>query len=170
MAQCTATAKSTRKQCTRPSILGGTVCRFHGGAAPQVIRKAKERIEATRERLTEEACHISFVDIRDAFDKKGNLLEVWQFPDRLARAIAGIEYEDLIETDKNGKKVKVGRTAKIKMCDKLGGIDKAARLNGLYAAEAPAGGVVTIQLVVTQAGAPQIEGQKPLDIMSLVKQ
>ncbi len=38
--------------------------------------------------------------------------------------------------------------------------------------EGTAGGAggQSIQLVVMQAGAPQIQGQKPLDIMSLVKQ
>ena len=42
--QCTATAKSTGKRCTHPPIHGGSVCRFHGGAAPQVIKKARERL------------------------------------------------------------------------------------------------------------------------------
>ncbi len=42
--QCTATAKSTGKRCTQPPIHGGAVCRYHGGAAPQVIKKARERL------------------------------------------------------------------------------------------------------------------------------
>jgi len=44
MAQCTAKAKSTQERCTRPAIKGGTVCRFHGGGAPQVKNKALQRI------------------------------------------------------------------------------------------------------------------------------
>ena len=44
MAQCTATSKQTKKRCRRPAIRGGTVCRFHGGGAPQVKRKAEERL------------------------------------------------------------------------------------------------------------------------------
>jgi hypothetical protein len=42
--QCTATAKSTRGRCTRPAIAGGTVCRFHGGSAPQVQAAAEQRL------------------------------------------------------------------------------------------------------------------------------
>ena len=43
--QCKATSrKGTR--CGQPAIPGGTVCRYHGGAAPQVIFKAKERLAA----------------------------------------------------------------------------------------------------------------------------
>lgn len=38
--QCTATAKTTGNRCRQPAIRGGTVCRFHGGAAPQVKAKA----------------------------------------------------------------------------------------------------------------------------------
>lgn len=44
MAQCTAKAKSTGKRCGKPAVPGATVCRNHGGAAPQVQRKAQERL------------------------------------------------------------------------------------------------------------------------------
>jgi hypothetical protein len=43
---CTARAKSTGKACTRPAIPGGRVCRFHGGAAPQVREAARQRLAA----------------------------------------------------------------------------------------------------------------------------
>ena len=42
--QCTARSKTSGSRCRRPAIRGGTVCRFHGGAAPQVIKKAQERL------------------------------------------------------------------------------------------------------------------------------
>ena len=41
---CTATAKSTGNRCGNPAIPGGTVCKSHGGAAPQVQRKARLRL------------------------------------------------------------------------------------------------------------------------------
>ena len=47
--QCHATAKATGKRCNRAAILGGRVCYVHGGAAPQVKRKAAERIAALRD-------------------------------------------------------------------------------------------------------------------------
>ena len=146
---------------------------MHGGAAPQVKRAAKARLEATADRILEEMLHISLVDIREAFDRKGNLLDIAKLPDRVAKAIAGVEYEDNYAENKKGERVKVGRTAKIKLWDKLGGLDKIARHLGMYAADkAPesGGAGATIQLVVVQAGAPQLEGQPVVDIMSLVKQ
>jgi hypothetical protein len=46
MAQCTATSKRTHERCKRGSIPGGTVCKHHGGYAPQVRAKAAERLAA----------------------------------------------------------------------------------------------------------------------------
>jgi hypothetical protein len=41
--RCRATSRQGR-QCKQPPIPGGTVCRFHGGGAPQVRRAAEERL------------------------------------------------------------------------------------------------------------------------------
>jgi hypothetical protein len=43
--QCTAISKQTGKQCKAKAIPGGTVCRWHGGAAGQVKAKAAIRAE-----------------------------------------------------------------------------------------------------------------------------
>lgn len=42
--QCTAKAKSTQKRCQQTAIVGGRVCRMHGGSAPQVKRAAAVRM------------------------------------------------------------------------------------------------------------------------------
>ena len=41
---CTATAKSTGKRCGNPPILGGKVCRIHGGRAPQTLAKSARQV------------------------------------------------------------------------------------------------------------------------------
>lgn len=41
---CTATSKATGKRCARRPVPGATVCRVHGGAAPQVQRRAALRL------------------------------------------------------------------------------------------------------------------------------
>jgi len=46
MAQCTANSKQSKTRCRNGSIPGGNVCRFHGGAAPNVKAAAKERLAA----------------------------------------------------------------------------------------------------------------------------
>lgn len=45
-AQCSATSKATGERCRCRPIRGGTVSHKHGGSAPQVKRKAAERIRA----------------------------------------------------------------------------------------------------------------------------
>jgi len=50
--RCTATANSTGERCKQPAIPGGTVCRFHGGGAPQVEEKAQERLDRMADEVT----------------------------------------------------------------------------------------------------------------------
>lgn len=42
--KCSARAKSTGQRCGKYAIPGGTVCRIHGGAAPQVIAVAARKV------------------------------------------------------------------------------------------------------------------------------
>lgn len=42
--RCKAKSKSSGNQCRQSAIPGGTVCRYHGGAAPQVKRAAALRL------------------------------------------------------------------------------------------------------------------------------
>jgi hypothetical protein len=48
MAQCTATAHRTRRQCQKRAVAGATVCLSHGAAAPQVRRVADQRVALQR--------------------------------------------------------------------------------------------------------------------------
>lgn len=50
--RCTKKAKSTGQQCGRPEVPGTAVCRFHGGAAPQVRAKGMERVVEAEARKT----------------------------------------------------------------------------------------------------------------------
>lgn len=46
--------KKTGARCQRPAMLGGTVCRHHGGAAPHVKRAARARLENASLQLAKE--------------------------------------------------------------------------------------------------------------------
>jgi hypothetical protein len=48
--RCTATAKGSGNRCKRRPIPGGNVCVKHGGGAPQVQLKARQRLEAYQDR------------------------------------------------------------------------------------------------------------------------
>lgn len=91
--QCVGKAKSTGKRCSNAPIPGGTVCRVHGGAAPQVIRKAQERLTDLIDpnRLLRELVALVYSDLREAFDERGALKPIKDWPDGLARAVASVK-------------------------------------------------------------------------------
>src|SRR4029450_10671379 len=43
--RCTAHSSQTRRRCKNASILGSRICRYHGGSAPQVQKKAAQRLK-----------------------------------------------------------------------------------------------------------------------------
>jgi hypothetical protein len=121
---CSAHSKRSGKRCKQPAIPGGTVCRFHGGGAPQVIAKAQERLEANEARVREEFCRLAFADIRKAFNARGHFIKLHKLDEDLARAIASIEFGPN------------GRIDKIRFVDKKGALDSLARTLGMFKAEA----------------------------------
>jgi len=50
--QCTATAKSTGERCKKDAVPGAEVCHVHGGNAPQVRKKAQERLDRMADDVT----------------------------------------------------------------------------------------------------------------------
>jgi hypothetical protein len=51
--QCVARSKSSGSRCSKTAIPGGTVCRYHGGAAPQVRAAAANRLAVARDMALE---------------------------------------------------------------------------------------------------------------------
>lgn len=79
--RCTATNRQG-KRCGKPPIAGGTVCRMHGGAAPQVIQAAEDRLKALifpaiirLEQLVDqrEFPSVAIAAVKDVLDRNGVL-------------------------------------------------------------------------------------------------
>ena len=78
--RCTA-HRRTGEQCRNPAILGATVCRFHGGAAKQVVHAARVRLQNAADKMARELLGMATIPnvsdsvkitaIRDALDRAG---------------------------------------------------------------------------------------------------
>ena len=75
------------------AITGAFVCYSHGGAAPQVRRKAAERLAdlIDPKRTLREVARLAYADPRELFDEHGNLRPIREWPDYLAAAIGKIK-------------------------------------------------------------------------------
>ena len=99
--RCKAHSSRTGEPCKLPPVKGSNVCRSHGGAAPQVKAKARQRIEDAADRMARELLKMATDDhvvdsvklsaIRDALDRAGlaakNAVEVEVGPPKPYEAI-----------------------------------------------------------------------------------
>lgn len=80
-ARCSARSRRTGDPCNNPPMHGTTVCRMHGGSAPQVKAAARVRIERAADRMAEKLLNIALDDgtpapvalaaVKDALDRAG---------------------------------------------------------------------------------------------------
>tara|TARA_R110002020_G_scaffold145908_4_gene320199 strand:- start:836 stop:1414 length:579 start_codon:yes stop_codon:yes gene_type:complete len=91
--RCTAKSIRSKQRCKKAAILGGTVCQTHGGGAPQVKRKAAERLAdlIDPDRALREAAKIAYSNIQDALDDQGNIRPIQEWPRELAAAVSSID-------------------------------------------------------------------------------
>jgi hypothetical protein len=142
--KCRATAKATRQPCKRPAIAGGFVCLKHGGRAPQVRRKAQERLADLIDpsRALREAARLAYSDVRELFDQDGKMLPVHQWPDHLAAAIGGVEVvrRNVDSTDDHTDDV-----IKVKVWDKPKNLEMLFKHLNLFKEQVELSGGVTIK-------------------------
>ena len=94
MSRCTATAKSTGERCQRPSVKGAEVCYQHGGAAPQVQKKAQERLDEMADATT--------ADIQQDIEDLQDEYEAADGPDEKLAILAELRKHWKIVLDRTG--------------------------------------------------------------------
>jgi phage terminase small subunit len=101
-----------------------------------MIRERQDALAKTHRLTTDsviaELSKIVHADPRRAFDDNGALLQVKDWPDDLAGAIASVEVEELF-TGAGKDRTWIGYTKKVKFWDKNSAIDKAMKHLGLFA-------------------------------------
>ena len=86
-------AKSHHGPCKAFAIKGGMVCGMHGGRAPQVRRKAAERLAdlIDPDRALREAARLAYSDIGALLDDHGNLRPIRAWPREIRAAVGQVE-------------------------------------------------------------------------------
>lgn len=113
---------------------GGTVCRVHGGAAPQVKAAAARRLQKQlndildKDRVLEEIACIAFFDPGTVLDKDGNVLPFAQWPEESRRALAGWEVVKRNLVSGDGA---LDTVLKTKLWDKAKALEMAAKHHAL---------------------------------------
>ena len=115
--RCTAKSSRSQQRCKKAAILGGTVCATHGGSAPQVKRKALERLEdlIDPDRALREAAKLAYSNIQDLLDEEGKVRPMKEWPRELAAAVSSIDMTKKNLTAGDGKQEDVIR---IRLWDK----------------------------------------------------
>ena len=90
------------------------------------IKAQEDKAIITANRVLTELARLATVDIAQAFDDNGNLLDIQDIPEDVRRAISGVEVEVLTEW-KDGKKNPIGYTKKLKFWDKNKSLETIAR-------------------------------------------
>lgn len=128
--QCKYHLKSGRR-CSKAAILGGTVCYTHGGAAPQVRAKARERLLdiIDPDRVFREMARIGFADTSRVFDENGNLKPVKDWPQDLRRAVGGLEVVKRNLTSGDGE---IDQVIKVKFWDKTKALEQMAKILKMF--------------------------------------
>lgn len=130
--RCSATSRSG-KQCAKPPIVGGMVCRMHGGGAPQVQAKAAQRVKdmlaeaIDPDRSMRETARLAYSDVRELFTEDGKLLPIHQWPDDVARAVAGVE---VVRGNIDKGDGKFDDVVKIKLWDKSKSLENLLKHHG----------------------------------------
>jgi phage terminase small subunit len=82
--------------------------------------------------VLKEYARIAFVNPQDFYDAAGHLLNIKEMPEDSARAIAGIEEEDLYQRNADGDREHIGRLKKIKLTGKVPALEGLGRHLGMF--------------------------------------
>lgn len=93
------------------------------------LEARSKRVQVEADDVLRELKRIALSDLRQAFDENGNLKPIHGLPEDIARAISGLEVDELFEGHGDDRE-RVGRTKKVKFWDKT----KALELLGKHLA------------------------------------
>lgn len=131
--QCTAKSKQSGQRCKRRPIVGGFVCKIHGGGIPAVKAKAAQRVAdmladaIDPDRVLREAGRLAYSDIRELYDEQGKLLPIKSWPDDIARCVKSVEARQGNVDKGDGQ---MDEIVKVQLWDKTGKLQDLMKHHG----------------------------------------
>ena len=141
--RCSARSARTKKPCRAWAILGGRVCGTHGGRAPQVKRKAAERLAdlIDPDRALREAARLAYSDIGELLDAHGAIKPVRQWPDHIRAAVSSMKVTKYNRGGNDGEQEDV---VELKLWDKPKNIELLFKHLGLLVERVEVSGELTL--------------------------
>jgi hypothetical protein len=141
--RCKAHSRSG-KQCGNAPIMGGMVCRMHGGSAPQVKRKAAERLAdlIDPDRALREMARLAYSDPMELFNEQGKVLPITEWPAELRAAIGSFE---VVRGNVDAGDGKFDDVIKVKLWDKPKALEMIAKHLGLLTERVEHSGGIAIK-------------------------
>lgn len=115
------------------------------------LRKVTKKAELNAADVLTEIKRLAFMDLTKAFDKEGLLLPFDKMPRDVRKALASIETEE-IYARREGRKIKIGVTRKIRIVDKVRSLEMLAKHFKL---------LTEVQEISGKDGGPQIIAYMP---------
>jgi phage terminase small subunit len=124
--------------------MGGMVCRMHGGSAPQVKRKAAERLAdlIDPDRALRELARLAYSDPMELFNEQGKVLPIIEWPAELRAAIGSFE---VVRGNVDAGDGKFDDVIKVKLWDKPKALEMIAKHLGLLTERVEHSGGIAIK-------------------------
>ena len=98
----------------------------------ELMQIRADRTEITQDRVLKELAMIAFLDIRTAFDSNGNLLNIQDMPENVARAIGGLDITQ-IKSRSNKDESDIEYLKRVKIIDKKGCLELIGKHLAMWA-------------------------------------
>ncbi len=108
-------------------------------AISESMKTRSERTKVTQDRVIEELARIAFLDIREAFNDDGNLLPINKMPEHVARAIGGMDIDNVRSIGDD----ETSQTRKVKILDKRGALELLGKHLAMFTERVEHAGEVT---------------------------
>lgn len=143
--------------CTTWDVRYSDLCRFIQADNVRRDRYAEAgaaAMEWHKQSILREFKRIANVDIRELYTDAGALKPVGQWPESIAKAVAGIETNDLFEGYGKDRE-RIGETKKVKFWDKLKALELAGKTMAMFTENVEVKGSVTLADLVLASMQPK---------------